>query len=174
MQTKLSHIKMTAICFLSSIFLISCQNQPLTENNKYDGYVAIEKVAKYMTQNEKDQKMLTSFLYNFEEVFHIDPHVLFQNSNYLTATIHKFERFESLKLYFTDQEPKIQDGFLRFNGYLSYKYVHSNYDKYTRFESWYQGPSKHSDWTFGIITDLDVLKIVDLRKFDWHQDPKNP
>ena len=144
--------------------------------------MALERVAKHVTENEEEQKMVINFISNLEENFHVNPYVLFQNSDYLTVIIHRNSEYENLKFYFTNQEPKIKNGSIYFNGYLSYSYTCSFSGKYLRFESWYEGPSKSSkyggDWTSGHSFNSDtLLKIINLndrQQFDWYQNPKQP
>lgn len=178
MQTiRLAYIRMATICVLSLI-LISCQNSPTTQANttqtvKYECCVGIERLAKHITPDEEEQKRVINFLSNFKDTFHISLQGLFQESDYLVVALRETQYDERLHFYFTNQEPKDRDGLLYFNGYLSYSHTHMG--KYSWFESWYEGPSKFSDWSSGKgFSNDDLFKIIDLNNrkvFDWYQEP---
>lgn len=170
-------LRAVAVICAFSLLSASCQSslpeQNLEQNKQYNGYVAVERLARYLTSNEREQKLVTNLLSNMEEVFHIDPHVLFQNSSYLTVVCYNDMSNEHIKFYFTEQEPKIVNDFLQFNGYLSYSY--SKYSKYpgvTLFKSWYEEPSRYNDWSSGIGFNefwFKTINLNDSKQFDWYQ-----
>lgn len=148
--------------------------------SKYTGHVAVEKLAKHLTSNEKEQKAIAEFIYNLENVFHINPHVLFQNSDYLTVSLTVTKNRKAIRrveLIFSNNEPRVNifddpegENTVYWNGRVEYEIEF--WDGKTYYESWFEGPSKYSNWSSGKGYGDDPncwYKIINLRKFDWYQ-----
>lgn len=150
-----------------------------TSTPKYTGHVAVERLAKHLTSNETEQKAIADFVYNLENVFHIDPHVLFQNADYLVVTVvWREDKISRLEFIFTNNKPEVKEEislgenteFLYWNGKVEYELRLHNGK--THYQSRYEGPSKENKWSGGVGYNCSPdcwHKMVNLKEFDWYQ-----
>lgn len=178
------------LTLLCTVFLLSCsdsQTEGQTERT-YSSHVNVEKLTEHITTDKGEQKIITDFLYGMEGAFHIDPHLLFQENDYLLVIFNRYSNYvgskgTKLSFIFSAQEPRLnifnnprEENMIYLNGYLEYSL--DSHEHETHYESWYESPSKYASWKSGFRLDYYLTngwyKIVNLNEFDWYRERKQP
>ena len=178
-----SLISIVAVAFICLYVFLGSVIKTSATSNVSNSRVAVKNLAQHLTTKEHEQREVVKFVSNMEDVFHINPYIVFMNSDYLVVTYTDSKRYGfKIKFYFTDSEPltdtEERDGettnWVRVNGYISYAYHGRTDYRNAYFKSWYENPAKEGSWSggFGYNPDEEAIgwvKVVNLKTFHWQQ-----
>lgn len=164
----------------SLVFLLSCSdksNRPQETTNtalERCGRVDVDKLVNYLTSDKQEQKIIRKFVCEMEDVFKISPEVLFSSNDYLTVIFQKMY-ITRLSFHFSTSRPGVnvfegddnRGTMLYWNEDISYQVT--LYQNETSYQSWYESPSKHGNWSHGSgfrqeDSGFYWYKIVDLNE----------